>query len=135
VARPSSSRIKPPDSGLGHREREILAVLFRLRSASAATILDQLVDPPGYSTVRKMLSILESKGHVKHSMDGQRFIYEPVLTQDTAGARALRYVLGTFFGGSRDALVAALISEGELAEADLDELSAQIDAARRGRVR
>jgi BlaI family transcriptional regulator, penicillinase repressor len=119
-------------SSLSRRERQIMEVLYREGHATASEVLERLPDPPGYSAVRALLRILENKGQVRHAADGNRYVYEPRLTRDRAGRPALAGVLETFFDGSAEKAVAALLdlSRHELTHADLDRLSDLIEQAR-----
>ena len=121
-----------PLTNLSRRERQIMEVLFRERQATAGEVLERLPDPPGYSAVRAMLRILENKGHVRHAVDGNRYVYEPRLPRERAGRPALAGVLETFFDGSAEKAMAALLdlSRAELSDEDFDRLSALIEQAR-----
>lgn len=123
---------KKPLSNLSRRERQIMEVLYRDRQATAGEVLERLPDPPGYSAVRAMLRILENKGHIRHQSDGNRYVYEPRLPRERAGRPALAGVIETFFDGSTEKAVAALLdlSRDELSEADFDRLSDLIEQAR-----
>src|SRR4030095_6190820 len=94
---------------LGRRERQILEAVYRLGRASASDVQAQLPDPPSYSAVRAMLRILEEKGHLRHESDGPRYVYLPVVPRDRARRSALRHVVDTFFSGSVEQAVAALL--------------------------
>ncbi len=119
-------------SSLSRRERQIMEVLYREGRATASEVLERIPDPPGYSAVRALLRILENKGHVRHAADGNRYVYEPRLPRERAGRPALAGVLETFFDGSAEKAVAALLdlSRDDLTPADLDRLSALIEQAR-----
>src|SRR5206468_3636906 len=117
---------------LSRREREIMDVIYRSGRASAAEVLDQLADPPSYSTVRALLRLLEEKGHLRHEQDGPRYVFLPTLSRDQARRSALTHLVRTFFDGSAAEAVAALLTGGEkLSDADLDRLAALIDRARK----
>jgi len=113
---------------LGRRERQIVEILYRLGTASVADVLASLPDPPTYSAVRGMLSLLEAKGHVRHRRDGMRYVYSPVVAPSKARQSALRHLVSTFFGGSTPAAAAALLemSDGKLSAAERKQLSALI---------
>ena len=119
-------------SSLSRRERQIMEVLYREGRATASEVLERLPDPPGYSAVRALLRILEDKGQVRHAADGNRYVYEPRLSRDRASGPALAGVLETFFDGSAEKAVAALLdlSRDDLTDADLDRLSDLIEQAR-----
>lgn len=103
---------------LGRRERQIMDVVFRLGRATAAEVLAGLPDPPSYSAVRGMLRLLEDKGYLRHVQDGPRYVYLPTTARDEASRSALAHLLRTFFDGSRENAVAALL---DLEDAPIDD--------------
>ena len=117
---------------LSRRERQIMDTLFRRGRVSAADVQTDLPDPPSYSAVRAHLRILEEKGHIRHVQDGPRYIYIPTMTKDRAKRSALRHLVETFFNGSAEQAMAALLDDEStvISEADLDRLSGLIDRAR-----
>jgi predicted transcriptional regulator len=120
-------------SGLSRREREILEALYGKGSATAAQVHQALADPPSYSAVRTTLTILEDKGHVRHEVQGKRYVYLPTQPRQAAAKSALAGVLSTFFGGSIAGAVRTFLTEAdvEVADEELAELSALVEAARR----
>lgn len=118
---------------LSRREREIMDVLFSLSEATAEDIRTRLVDPPSYSAVRAMLARLEAKGHIRHHEDGPRYIYAPTLSRAAARRDALKRYVGTFFGGSLGTMVTSLVRQETWTDAELDELQAEIERARKER--
>jgi len=119
-------------TNLSRRERQIMDVIYRERQATATEVLAAMPDPPSYSAVRAMLRVLENKGHLRHVPDGTRYVYRPTLARDRAGKPALENVLQTFFDGSTEKAVAALLdlSRSELSAEELDRLSDLIEQAR-----
>jgi predicted transcriptional regulator len=113
---------------LGRRERQIVEILYRLGRASVAEVLAELPDPPSYSSVRGMLTLLEEKGHVRHKRDGMRYIYTPAVAPAKARQSALRQLVSTFFGGSPVAAAAALLemSGEKLSPEEREQLFVQI---------
>ena len=108
-------------AALTKREREIMDVLYRLGRATAAEVLAGLAGSPHYSTVRTQLRVLEEKGHVRHEEEGLRYVYFPVVARHTARKSALRHLVDTFFDGSAEKAVAALLG-GEGSRLSADEL-------------
>jgi len=121
---------------LSRRERQILDILYQRGSATAADVQAALPEPPSYSAVRALLRILEEKGHVRHQQDGPRYVYLPTVAHDNAQRSALRHVLQTFFNGSAEQAISALLgdSRGKLSPAELDRLASMIDTARKSGV-
>ena len=118
---------------LGRRERQIMDILFRRGRATAAEVMEELPGEPSYSTVRTQLRVLEEKGHVRHEEDGVRFIYAPAVTRQSARKSALRHLVETFFDGSPEKAVAALLGgEGaKLTDDQLERIASMIDKARK----
>jgi BlaI family transcriptional regulator, penicillinase repressor len=107
-------------------------VVYRLGRATATDVLAQIPDPPSYSAVRAMLRILENKGHLRHVLEGKSYVYLPTLARTRASRSALRNMLQTFFDGSTEKAVAALldISRADLTDEEFVRLSDLIDQAR-----
>lgn len=119
---------------LSRRERQIMEIVYRLGEATAAQVLEQMSDPPSYSAIRALLRVLVDKRHLQHRADGPRYVYSPVISRQRARAGALAAVVNNFFQGSAAQTAAALLGSPhgrKLSRAELDELSALIDAARR----
>ncbi|HVZ91362.1 MAG TPA: BlaI/MecI/CopY family transcriptional regulator [Rhizomicrobium sp.] len=123
-------RKEPHRDGFSRREREIMDALYRLGTATAAQILDEIADPPSYTAIRTQLTILERKGHVRHTSDGTRYVYEPRIAREQMGRRAIDTLLKTFYGNSVEQVVAALLEQENLAPDELDRLAQLIDKAR-----
>ncbi len=119
---------------LSRRERLIMDVLYKRERATAAEIQEQLPGLPNYSTVRAQLRVLEEKGHVVHEELGPRYVYVPTVPRDAARVSALRHLVDTFFEGSPEQVVAALLG-GEVSHVSDDELgrvARLIEEARKG---
>ncbi len=119
-------------AGLGRRERQIMDVVYRLGEASVGDVLEQLPDPPSYSSVRTMIRLLESKGFLKHRRVGTKYVYWPTQSLEAASRSALRHVMKTFFSGSATDAVAAILDDSakKLTDEDLTRLEQLIDKAR-----
>jgi BlaI family penicillinase repressor len=113
------SKAKP--HSLTRRERQIMDVLYKLERATVGQVLAKLADKPSYSTVRAQLRVLEEKGHVRHEEHGLRYVYIPAVPRDVARRSALRHLVETFFEGSTESAVAALLG-GEISRISSDEL-------------
>lgn len=122
---------KPSYLHLSRRERQILDVLYREGRASAALVREKLPDPPSYSAVRALLRILEDKGAVRHETEGLQYIYTPALPRDQVKQSALTHLVSTFFGGSAEAVVAALLKKEKLTRPELERLSSLIEEAKK----
>jgi predicted transcriptional regulator len=122
----------PLTTQLSRRERQIMDVIYRHGKVTAAEVLAELPEPPGYSAVRAMLRLLEEKGHIRHEQDGPRYVFTPTVNRDKARRSAMRHLVRTFFDGSTEDAVAALLqNDSGISEAELERLSQLIDGAKK----
>jgi predicted transcriptional regulator len=96
-------------------------ILYRQGRATAGEVMEALSGTPSYSTVRTQLRVLEEKGHVRHEEQGLKYVYIPAVPRTTARRSALRHLVETFFDGSAERAVAALLG-GEGARLSDEEL-------------
>jgi BlaI family penicillinase repressor len=120
---------------LSRRERQIMDIIYSRGKATVAEVRELLPDPPSYSAVRALLRILEEKGYLKHERQGSRYVFVPTVTRERAKKWALKHLLQTFFDGSVDSVVAAIIdiSESKLSDKDYENLMRLIEQARKER--
>lgn len=110
---------------LSRRERQIMDILYQLGRATAAEVGRALPGDPSDSTVRTQLRVLESKGHIRHEEDGQRYVYLPVVPRRVVSKSALKHVVNTFFDGSIEKVVAALLGPdgSKLSDDELERIA------------
>src|SRR5258706_1778728 len=118
---------------LSRRERQIRHILYRRGRATAGEVMGELHGNQSYSTVRTQLRVLEEKGHVRHDEEGLRYVYAPATARRAARKSALRHLVDTFFDGSAEQTVAALLGgEGaRLSEEELDRIAKLVTKARK----
>jgi BlaI family transcriptional regulator, penicillinase repressor len=120
-------------AGLTRRERQIMDILYRRGRATAVEVMEDLSGKPSYSTVRTQLRVLESKAHVRHDEEGLRYVYMPAVPRRAARKSALRHLVDTFFEGSTEKVVGALLGgEGaRLSEAELERIAELVARAKK----
>jgi len=119
---------KPP---LSRREREVMDVLYRLGEATVAEVMEEMPDPPTYSAVRSVFRILEKKGHISHREDGPRYVYAPAVKREKARRAALDQLVDTFFEGSSEQALVALLRRSDLnmTDAQIERLAKAVQKA------
>jgi len=117
---------------LSRREREMMDIIYRRGSATAAEVREGMAQAPSYSAVRATLRVLERKGHLGHELDGPRYVFRPTVPRDKARRSALEHLLHTFFDGSAHHAVAALLDleAANLGPEELDRMARMIEEAR-----
>lgn len=118
---------------LSRRERQIMDILYRLTEASAKEVMENLEDPPSYSSVRTLLGKLVEKGHIDHRESGLKYVYFPLVTRKAASRSALSNIVRTFFADSPYLAVNSLLdmSIEELSDTELDRLDELIQARKK----
>src|SRR4051794_22712866 len=131
--RGASSDARHGQSTLTRRERQIMDVLYRRGRATAGEVMEDLSGTPSYSTVRTQLRVLEEKGHVRHEEHGLRYVYEPAIARAAACKSALRHLVDTFFDGSVEQVVAAVLGgeASRLSDNDLKRIADLVAKARK----
>lgn len=118
---------------LSRRERQIMDIIHGFGEATVRRIQGELPDPPTDMAVRRMLHILEDKGHVRRreGQEGREVVYLAAESRLGAGVNALRHVLNTFFSGSMDQALAAHFADGEgVKPEELERIQSLIQKAR-----
>ena len=108
----------PDASDLSRRERQVMDILHRRGSATVSEIMEDLPDPPTYSAVRSVLRILREKDLIRYTEDGPRYVYSPAEPTEQAREDVLAHVVRTYFAGSPEHAVTALL---RMSDADLDD--------------
>ena len=118
--------------GFSRREREILDILYQRGKASASEVQEAMQDAPSNSSVRTLLRVLEEKGHVRRRAEGLKYVYIPAVAKEKAKLTAVKHLLETYFDGSSEGIVAALldVSSTKLTRAELDRMSDLITKAK-----
>jgi predicted transcriptional regulator len=128
------SKPKPTDD-LTRRERQVMDILHRRGESTVAEIMADLPDPPTYSAVRSILRILGEKQLIGYREDGPRYVYFPAEPTERAREDVLKHVVHTYFAGSAEQAVTALLrlSDADLTDAEIARLRARISNHRDGR--
>ena len=127
----------PLHTGVSRRERQIMDILYRRGQATAAEVMAELSGDPNYSTVRTQLRVLERKGYVRHEEAGLRYVSFPAVPRRAARRSALRHLVDTFFDGSAEKVVGALLGgeAARISEEELERIAALVAKAKKGGAR
>ena len=114
---------------LARRERQVMDFLYQRGEASAQDVREGLPDPPSYSAVRALLTTMSDKGLVTHRKESRKYLYKPAVSQEKAKRSALKQLLGTFFEGRPENLVASLLdpTDQKLSKEEIERIRELID--------
>lgn len=118
---------------LSRRERQIMDIIYQKGEATVAEVRMLLPDPPSYSSVRALMSVLKKKGYLKHKEQGRRYIYYPTVALDRVKSSALKHLMETFFDDSAERVMAALLNiRGlDLSKRELERMARLIEEAKK----
>lgn len=116
-------------TGFTERELDIMSVLWRHGSGTVAEVKDALEQDLGYTSVLKMLQILEEKEMIRHEQEGRAYRYFPVVEPGEAGGHALRRIVEKVFQGSAELALARLVSDRDLDPEAVERMKAMLDEA------
>ncbi len=114
---------------LTERELDIMSVLWRNESGTVSEVREDLADEPGYTTVLKILQILEEKGAIRHETEGRAYRYYPLVAPEEEGGRALRKILDKIFHGSAELMLARLVSDAEVSHDQIERMRLLLEDA------
>ena len=117
------------ETSFTERELDVMSALWRLGSGTVAEVRKSLGQEVGYTTVLKILQILEEKGAVRHESEGRAYRYHPVVAAEEAGGPALERILDKIFLGSAETLLAHLVDERELTPGEIRRMQKLLDEA------
>jgi len=125
--------VKKPQQDLSRRERQIMQVIYRRSTASVSEVLGEIPSPPSYSAVRSIMNILVQKGLLRRTRNGKKYLYSPTVSQKKAMHTELKQLMSTYFGGSLENAVTALleIHGDDLGDEDFQRLMDIIEKARK----
>jgi len=111
-----------PDVRFTDRELDVMGALWELNSGTVAEVREHLAADLAYTSVLKVLQILEEKGHVRHENEGQAYRYFSTVRREEAGRSALRRVVDGIFQGSAELTLAHLVQTRPIPKRELREM-------------
>ena len=123
---------KPARIHLTRRESQIMEILHRRQRATVEDIRGELPDAPSPSSVRKLLEIMIERRLLTREYEGPRHVYFPAAKPEEAGRSAVQHLVRTFFNGSPESAMAALLDSADvpLSDAEYKRLNALLKKAR-----
>ncbi|TVP54166.1 MAG: BlaI/MecI/CopY family transcriptional regulator [Gemmatimonadales bacterium] len=115
------------DVSFSERELDIMSILWREGSGTVSEVREALEDSLGYTSVLKILQILEEKGHIRHEKEGRAYRYIPLVQAEEAGQSALGRVVDKIFHGSAELTLARLVSQRSISAEELDRMRRLLD--------
>ena len=120
------------DLHLTQRELDIMSVLWELGEATAQEVRERIDPSLAYTSVSSMIRLLEMKGYVSHRRgEGKTHVYFPVIDAGAAGESALGRVLDKIYGGSPIKLLAHLVEQRKLSDAELARMRELLKGTRK----
>lgn len=104
-------------------EEEVMQLLWKLKKANVASILDELEEPrPAYNTVSTIIRILEDKGFVSHEKVGKGHVYFPLVKKEEYSIQRLNTLMDGYFQGSFSSMVSFFMKKNDISLKELEEI-------------
>ena len=112
-------------------ELEILSVIWELEAATVREVHERLnaTKPTGYTTVLKLLQLMDEKGLVERDRANRAHVYRAKIKQNETGKQMLGDVLQKVFGGSALKLVQQVLETETTTADELREIRKLIQEA------
>jgi len=127
----SNTQPKHDPSELGELERGILTIVWRVGTATAEQVREELDRGLKDSTIRTVLRRLEEKGYLAHTVENRTFLYRPAESRQRVAGRAVKRIVDWFCDGSVEALLVGMVDSKVLNRAELQRLADRIAAAQK----
>ncbi len=109
-------------------EEEIMQILWYLKEASVALIIEEMKEPkPAYNTVSTIVRILESKKFVDHRKKGKGYIYFPLVDKETYTNQSMNKLIDGYFNGSFKSMVSFFMKENKMDTKELESILKEIN--------
>jgi len=120
------------DNRLGDLERSVMDHVWNNPSCTADDCREAAATqrPLKESTIRTVLTRLEQKGFVTHSVDGRTYRYHAVTQKGSFAARAVRQIIDQFCGGSVEQLLVGMVDNSVVDRKTLEKVARTLDRAR-----
>ena len=117
-------------SDLGELELEVMQIVWDSGEITAEQVREKLPRLAKESTVRTVLSRLEDKGYLTHSVDGRTFVFRAAEARQEVAARAVRRIVDWFCKGSVEEVLVGMADARMLDAKTLEGLTKRIKAAK-----
>ncbi len=112
-------------------ELQILSLLWGRGPMAIREIREALPDGKdrAYTTVLTLVRIMEKKGFVGHTLEGQAYLYHPLVKRGQVLRPIMRDLMRNVFGGSPAKAVQCLLDSTRLDEEELSQIRQVIQDA------
>lgn len=110
-------------------EEEVMQLLWKLKKANVAAIIEELPEPkPAYNTVSTIVRILESKGFVAHEQEGKGYLYFPLIHKTEYSNQSINKLVDGYFQGSFKSMVSFFMKKNDVNISELEDILKEINA-------
>jgi predicted transcriptional regulator len=119
-----TSTPKPTD-----KELEILRIVWEKGPVSVRDVYEQLggESSNGYTTILKLMQIMNEKGHLSRQKSGKLHLYKAVISQESTQQHAVEKMIQNLFEGSSSRLVLSVLGSRKSTRVELKAIKDYID--------
>jgi BlaI family penicillinase repressor len=120
-------------SFLGDLERDVLRIVWKRQQATADNVREDLDRGLKESTIRTVLTRLEQKGYLNHSLDNRTYVYRAAKSPRHIAAMAVKRIADWLCNGSMEELLVGMVDTDVVDHKQLKKLSDKVSKAKKGR--
>jgi predicted transcriptional regulator len=112
---------------LSSQEEEVMQVIWQYGEGSVKVFLQEMREPPPYTTLASTVKNLEKKGFVQSRMVGNTFIYSPVVSEEKYKQAFMQGFVRNYFNNSFKEMVNFFVQQKKLKPKELQEIITMIE--------
>jgi predicted transcriptional regulator len=107
---------------LTYQEEEAMLAIWRTGESNIKSFMENMTDPPPYTTVASTVKNLEKKGYLVSRASGNTYIYKAVISEQEYKKKFMGNVVKEYFDNSYKELVNFFVEQKKLSAKELKEI-------------
>ncbi len=119
----------PEEKRPSELELQILSLLWRSGPMTVRQVMENLPDKRkrAYTSVLSVIQVMEKKGFLTHTGEGNTHIYKPVLSRTKTLGQHMQRLVTQVFGGSPAQAIQQLLDESDVSPDEIDQIKKLLD--------
>ena len=115
---------------LTHAEEETMQAIWKTGEANIKSFMEQMDEPPPYTTIASTVKNLEKKGYLISRLVGNAYIYKPAISEEDYKRKFMGNVVKEYFDNSYKELVNFFVEQKKLSAKELREIISMIEQSK-----
>jgi predicted transcriptional regulator len=107
---------------LSYQEEEAMQAVWRTGEGNIKSFMENMDNPPPYTTVASTIKNLEKKGYLHSRASGNAYVYKPAISEPEYKKKFMGNVVKEYFDNSYKELVNFFVEQKKLSAKELKEI-------------